>query len=94
MDDTERPPDDLTALCERLAERLAAHGAAHPMSAAVALAVRGLEGVGPDAFARQLRVGVDDLARIEAGDVQFEALPAPIRRRAEVDPRLDLDRLR
>ena len=84
---------DLTGLCERLAQRLAEAGAEHPSAGAVALAVRGTEGVDRPTFADWLGISHDELDRAEHGDVPFQQLPEPIRLRAQQEARLDLLRL-
>lgn len=84
----------MTLLCERLSRRLAADGARHPTAAALTLAVRGLRGVDPAAFADELGISRDQLAEAESGDVAFDQLPPAILRRAIAEPRLDVDRLR
>ena len=84
----------MTLLCERLSRRLAAEGARHPTAAAVALAVRGLQGADPATFANELGISPDQLARAESGNVAFDQLPPAILQRANAEPQLDLERLR
>lgn len=94
MDPHPERPSEMTLLCERLSERLARDGAPHPRAAAIALAVRGLSGSDVVAFAEQLGISGDEVARAESGEVPFAHLPAGIVQRAVAEPRLDLDRLR
>jgi hypothetical protein len=84
---------DLTGLCERIATRLADAGARHPSVGAVALAVRGREGVDRHTFAGWLGLDHDQVHAAEQGELAFDELPEPIRSRAESEPRLDLPRL-
>jgi hypothetical protein len=84
---------DLTGLCERIARRLADTGARHPSVGAVALAVRGREGVDQETFAAGLGLDHDQVHAAEQGELAFDELPEPIRSRAETEPRLDLSRL-
>jgi len=74
MNATER---DLTPLCQRLAMRYAAEGRAHPLVAAVAVAVRGRAGLGPDAFAAELGVALSMVEAAERGELPAEHLPSP-----------------
>ena len=84
---------DLTALCERLAERLGAEGYAHPLAAAVALAVRGRQGVDADTFADELGIAPDELRRVESGLVPLHDFPGALLLLADHTAGLDLDRL-
>jgi len=84
---------DLTALCERLARRLHADGAIHPETAAVALAVRGNDGLDRAEAAERLGISDEHLAAIEAGAVAWHELPRPLVDEACCLPRLDLPRL-
>jgi hypothetical protein len=93
MDD-ERWSSDLNLLCERLSERLARDGAEHAGAAALCVAVRGLEGSGAREFAVEVGLTTAELSRLETGEVPWDELPTEIRRRAEAEPRLDLERLR
>ncbi len=92
MDD-ERWSSDLNLLCERLSERLAQDGAMHADAAALCVAVRGLAGTGAHEFAAELGLTAEELSRIETGEVPWDELPAEILRRAEAEPRLDLELL-
>ena len=84
---------DLTALCERLAERLRTEGYHHPLAAAVALAVRGRQGVDADTFAVELGIGAEDLQRVESGLVPLREFPGALLLLADHTDGLDLDRL-
>jgi hypothetical protein len=84
---------DQTLLCERLAERLRNRGSAHPVAAAVALAVRGAQGLDQRTFADRSGLDLDELRRIDDGQVALEDLPAPILLAARHAVGLDLDHL-
>lgn len=84
---------DHTLLCERLAERLHHRGSAHPVAAAVALAVRGTHGLDQAAFALRLGLDLDELARIDDGQVALADLPESILLAARHSLGIDLDRL-
>ena len=84
---------DQTLLCERLAERLRHQGSPHPVAAAVALAVRGAQGLDREGYAARLGITVVELERIDDGAVRLQDLPAPILLAARHQNRLDLDHL-
>ena len=84
---------DLTALCERLAERLRTEGYPHPVAAAVALAVRGRQGVDAATFAVELGIPADALQRVESGLVPLRDFPGALLLLADHTDGLDLDRL-
>ena len=84
---------DQTLLCERLAERLRHRGSAHPVAAAVALAVRGAQGLDPATFAARTGLDPDELRRIDDGQVPLDQLPPSILLAARHAVGLDLDHL-
>ncbi len=74
---------DMMALIERLARRYAALGYRHPRVAAVAVVIRGVNGVDQQAWAAQIGVDPADIDAIESGLVAL----------ADLSPRLS-DRIR
>lgn len=84
---------DQTLLCERLAERLRHRGFTHPVAAAVALAVRGAQGLDPGTFAHRLDLDLALVESIDAGQVALDLLPPPILLFARHDLAIDLDHL-
>lgn len=80
---------DVTRFCGRLADRMAADDCRFPVVAAVALAVRGRDGLDRQAFATSLGIDVEQLEQAEGGMLPLEELPRALVERARET--LDLD---
>lgn len=75
-----RAPVDTAEVRRRVATAFGSSGALHPEAAASVLAVRGVSGLGPGAFARRAGVDIDVLRRAEAGEISRDQLPGSLRR--------------
>jgi len=72
-----------TLLVKRIAQRLAGEGARHPLTAAVAVAIRGRHRLDQDQYAQEIGVPLEAVQAAEAGNLAFEQLPGPIATRAQ-----------
>lgn len=69
---------DVSVLCLRIARKLEADGYHHPVEAAVALTVRGRQGLTQATLADRLDVDADVLGRAEAGELGVADWPASL----------------
>lgn len=81
-----RTPVGAAAVRRRVAAVIAPLGAGHPEVAASVLAVRGVSGLAPDAFARRAGIDAEVLRRAEAGEISRDQLPGALRRMVPRDP--------
>ena len=77
-DDRREPESDLTLLCLRLAEGFRPDEYEHPVAAAVAVAARGITGLGQMKFAERFGRSEADVDAAETGAVAFIALSAEV----------------
>ena len=84
------PEADLTLLCLRLAEGFRLEGYEHPVAAAVAVAARGITGLGQTEFAERFGRSEVDVEATETGAVAFVELPAEVGDILEASQRFDL----
>ncbi|MDG2908034.1 MAG: hypothetical protein P6D49_07005 [Acidimicrobiales bacterium] len=89
-DDRREPESDLTLLCLRLAEGFRPEGYQHPVAAAVAVAARGITGLGQTEFAERFGRSEVDVEAAETGAVAFVELPAEVGDILEASQRFDL----
>ena len=90
QDDRREPESDLTLLCLRLAEGFRLEGYEHPVAAAVAVAARGISGLGQTEFAERFGRSEVDVEATETGAVAFVELPAEVGNILEASQRFDL----
>jgi hypothetical protein len=69
---------DVSVLCLRIARKLEDDGYTHPVEAAVALTVRGRQGLTAAALAAALDIDADLVAQAEHGDLRVSDWPPPL----------------
>jgi hypothetical protein len=69
---------DVSVLCLRIARKLEDDGYHHPVEAAVALTVRGRQGLTASAFADLLEIDLEQLKRAEQGELGVREWPSPL----------------
>ena len=69
---------DVSVICLRLARKLEEDGYHHPVEAAVALTVRGRQGLRAPALAEALEIDEELLAQAEQGELGVREWPAPL----------------
>ena len=89
-DDRREPESDLTLLCLRLAEGFRLDEYEHPVAAAVAVAARGITGLGQMKFAERFGRSEADVDAAETGAVAFIDLSAEVGDLLEASQRFDL----
>ena len=91
VEDARREPEsDLTLLCLRLAEGFRPDEYEHPVAAAVAVAARGITGLGQMKFAERFGRSEADVDAAETGAVAFIDLSAEVGDLLEASQRFDL----